>query len=514
MIKEILALILILYYTNSSIVQQSVPQVAFKKNGLLIPNLAYANIKFKVNTTALFNGTNELCNTVSLLKSEAKHLKSKLFTQISRDLEGSCIDNIQKVHEIQEVFGIKNGMYRNVFQHHKNTTKRTHTRHHLERRQVLAGIIMGVTVLLTSLYSIYTTNQLVDIASNNDEIVDDTNHIVEAIEDHENRLLQTEHQTKRLKKHVKQLTKEVMLNRNLSESIINAVAIKTIANSLARNLQDIQNGLYELLKNRLSPSLINLSSLEKAFKKLQNKLMQTGYRTVVVNAKELLQSEASFVSYSNGQIIVLLHVMLYTNTNILNVYEFRTMPIKTTINGTNIMLKPDKNIIAINNDMTLYSTFTSNELNKNCKKLGNYHYCQNNNILQRTNSKDCLLSLYRGDNNFDKSCEIELTKEQGAIIQLNSTSFLTYTTKKSQLHVSCINFKDGREVDEPDKLTIQGYNTITMNTGCKGTLNNFIFRTSLKFEDITFEIRLASSEININKILNCEDYEGVSYLNA
>ena len=101
---------------------------------------------------------------------------------------------------------------------------------------------MGVTVLLTSLYSIYTTNQLVDIASNNDNIIDDTNRIAEAIEDHENRLLQTEHQTKRLKKHVKQLTKEVMLNRNLPESLINAVAIKTIANSLARNLQDIQNG--------------------------------------------------------------------------------------------------------------------------------------------------------------------------------------------------------------------------------------------------------------------------------
>ena len=79
---------------------------------------------------------------------------------------------------------------------------------------------MGVTVLLTSLYIIYTTNQLVDIASNNDNIIDDTNHIVEAIEDHESRLLQTEHQTKRLKKHVKQLLKEVMLNRNFSESLI------------------------------------------------------------------------------------------------------------------------------------------------------------------------------------------------------------------------------------------------------------------------------------------------------
>ena len=155
------------------------------------------------------------------------------------------------------------------------------------------------------------------------------------------------------------------------------------------------------------------------------------------------------------------------------------MPIRTTINGTNIKVKPDKNIPAINNDINLYATFTTNELNKNCKKLGNYHYCQNNNILQRTNSEDCLLSLHRRDNNERKYCKIELTKKQDAIIQLNSTSFLTYTTKKSQLHISCINSKDGREVDEPDNPTIQGYNTVTMNTECNGTLNNFIFRTSL-----------------------------------
>ena len=94
--KEGLIIFLVLYYTNSSIIQQSVPQVAFKKNGLLIPNLAFANIKFSINTTSLFNGTTELCNSVSLLKTEGKNLKSKLLKQITKDLEGNCIETYKK----------------------------------------------------------------------------------------------------------------------------------------------------------------------------------------------------------------------------------------------------------------------------------------------------------------------------------------------------------------------------------------------------------------------------------
>ena len=370
--KEGLIICILLYYTKSSIIQQSVPQVAFKKNGLLIPNLAFANIKFNINTTSLFNGTTELCNSVSLLKTEGKNLKSKLLQQITKDLEGNCIENIQKVHEIQDVFGIKDSMYRNIYAHYKNKTKRTHTGiQRLVTRQVVAGIVIGVTALLTSLYSIYTTNQLVDITSNNDNIVDDTNHIIEAIQDHDNRLLQNEHQTKRLQQHVKDLSKEVMLNKDVGKALINAVAIKTISNSIARNLQNLQNGLFELLKNRLSPSLLNLNALEKAFKKLQQRLIRTGHRIVVGNSRELLQSEASFVSSSNNQIVVLLHVMLYRPSLILNVYEFKTTPIKTLTDGTSVVLKPRRNILATNDDLTLYTTFTTNELKNNCKKLGN-----------------------------------------------------------------------------------------------------------------------------------------------
>ena len=311
--KEGLIICLLLYYTKSSIIQQSVPQVAFKKSGLMIPNLSFANIKFNINTTSLFNGTTELCNSVSLLKAEGKKLKSNLLQQITKDLEGNCIENIQKVHEIQDVFGIKDSMYRNIYAvMPRNETKRMHTgiQKRLKVRQVVTAIVIGVTALLTSLYSIYTTNQLVDITSNNDNIVEDTNHIIEAIQDHDNRIIMNKRQTNRLKKHVEDLSKEVMINKDVGKALINAVAIKTISNSIARNLQGLENGLFELLKNRLSPSLLNLNALEKAFKKLQERLIRTGHRTLVENSRELLQSEASFVSYSDNQIVVLLHVML------------------------------------------------------------------------------------------------------------------------------------------------------------------------------------------------------------
>ena len=44
-----------------------------------------------------------------------------------------------------------------------------------------------------------------------------------------------------------------------------------------------------------------------------------------------------------------------------------------------------------------------------------------------------------------------------------------------------------------------------MKTGCKAKINDFIFRTSIRFNDITFEVKYLSNPVDLKTIMECED---------
>ena len=66
-------------------------------------------------------------------------------------------------------------------------------------------------------------------------------------------------------------------------------AASTYANSLAKHVKDINEGLYTLMQsNRLHPNLMNWSKLAKAIERLQRKAIR--------NSKELLLQNSADVS--------------------------------------------------------------------------------------------------------------------------------------------------------------------------------------------------------------------------
>ena len=107
---------------------------------------------------------------------------------ITANLHLECKENRKHVEETITIFGISiktiDGIG-NVISHVK--------------RQIFAAIAIGVTVVATSLYSLFTTSQLHDIASSDttDDIVDESNRVVTAISDMEKRLLHYEEIQKR-----------------------------------------------------------------------------------------------------------------------------------------------------------------------------------------------------------------------------------------------------------------------------------------------------------------------------
>ena len=98
-----------------------------------------------------------------------------------------------------------------------------------EKRQ----LIIGGIVAITSILSIYSVSQLINMAtSNEDDLVTETNHIINAIEDHDNRIVRHDHNIKRLMQHINKLEEELVITQDLQMIVARIFSIKTQAISV------------------------------------------------------------------------------------------------------------------------------------------------------------------------------------------------------------------------------------------------------------------------------------------
>ena len=84
--------------------------------------------------------------------------------------------------------------------------------------------------------------------SNEDDLVTETNHIINAIEDHENRIVRHDDDIKRLMQHINKLEEELVITQDLQMIVARIFSIKTQAISVQNHLEGIEIGLYNLLR--------------------------------------------------------------------------------------------------------------------------------------------------------------------------------------------------------------------------------------------------------------------------
>ena len=86
-------------------------------------------------------------------------------------------------------------------------------------------------IAVTSIVSIYTATQLIDIASGNDdeEIATQSNHIVTALQDTSNRISRNEMKIKQLTDHIEKLKYELVIMKKKDSVVIRALGLKTEA---------------------------------------------------------------------------------------------------------------------------------------------------------------------------------------------------------------------------------------------------------------------------------------------
>ena len=90
-------------------------------------------------------------------------------------------------------------------------------------------------------------------ASNDDELVIQTNHIINTTEDIEKSIARNEEDTKRVMDHIKELENELLVQQDLQMIVARIFSTKTQAIPIKTHLDWMEMGLYNLLKDYLTP---------------------------------------------------------------------------------------------------------------------------------------------------------------------------------------------------------------------------------------------------------------------
>ena len=68
------------------------------------------------------------------------------------------------------------------------------------------------------------------------DLIDNNNHIIESIQEHETRISRQEQSTKEMKKHLEGLEKELVITKQINNLFVHMFGIKTYATSITRHL--------------------------------------------------------------------------------------------------------------------------------------------------------------------------------------------------------------------------------------------------------------------------------------
>ena len=128
-----------------------------------------------------------------------------------------------------------------------------------------------------SIVSYYTVSQLTNMAgSDNNDVINNQNHVVEALQGEQNKLERTEADVNRLSKHIDDLEKPLLIMNDLDTEFIKILSIKSQCDEVASHISNIEVALYDLLKSKLSPNLVNTDSLAQTLNTLRDKLIKRG----------------------------------------------------------------------------------------------------------------------------------------------------------------------------------------------------------------------------------------------
>lgn len=360
--------------------------------------------------------------------------------------------------------------------------------HESRMKRFILGAIALITGVFSSILGLFNTAQLTAI-SNSAETVDGQ-HLVEVLQNHETRLTLLEDRVLRLNgtlmrvlSHLRQAEDEEHLTATfaLVDSYVSSVETQT-----ARYVR----GLVSLLNHRVTPELVDSTTMRQALRRLASKARKQGYMLTTEGvAAPIYMLPVSFL-VQNQKVQVFIHVPLLRRGSILALYEFIPFPLPIPSSDGYLQLESEEQFIAVNEEQSGYLPLNANTV-RDCPILGNLMYCEHSNILYKDFSSSCLSALYSADYRAVKErCHFTVSSIRSKVQQLSPTLFLVFHPKISQLRIDC-------PTKAAEVHNFVGPKLIEVDPNCRGNGHDYSFLSEFTF-NLNFSVINMEFELPLN----------------
>ena len=201
-------------------------------------------------------------------------------------------------------------------------------------------------------------------------------------------------------------------------------------------------GLHDGLTGRLSPKLIDPTTLEAAIDNLEQRAAAQHFDLITSSVADIFEMP-TFLYCEAGMVDVITHVPTVFNPAKLDFYTIEPIPFVLLLEvaedkGKSFVWTVDygQKIIVTNTDWSVVYEIDEGQI-KDCTLLGNTYYCHQ--IVQRkvTAANSCGLAIFRGQLQLvHQLCQIRLTKVTKVAVAINRYQTVLYSQKQELFIVS------------------------------------------------------------------------------
>jgi hypothetical protein len=179
-------------------------------------------------------------------------------------------------------------------------------------------------------------------------------------------------------------------------------------------------------------------------------------------ALDLFQVEVSHLYDPKAlQFTLIVHIPLFSNANLLELYEFLPLPIHFNFSA-NISITPDaeqNNLLAIGQSKS-FQTISSTDQHS-CLHLRDTFICKGRKVMETSLRKSCLGSLYLANAEAIKmTCKFKVAEASEQIFELTENTWAVYSTRTINTNQVC------QAKNTIQTCHINSGDTVTVEPGC------------------------------------------------
>ena len=296
-----------------------------------------------------------------------------------------------------------------------------------QKRQLQAILAGGIPGTASLGLSIYSTIEVQQLSSNNEDQAQQITHILTAIDGLSEVVEQNALDIDEMQVRVNNITKEVRTAAAERQIMGLGHLIMNRSQKRLSALQQAVNGIFQALGSKLSPELISGLKMKKAFRDISRKAQARGFLLTASEIANVFHLPISTLFNGNGILDVIIHIALKRPGSSMHLFRMINLPFYLMEEKSfNYEITSGVAFVATDQRRTKVIEIQEKDLDE-CTKTDGNHFCPN--LIQKpADPQDsCAITLFRAKReHIQESCELSVTQEALKVVRVNHfTAYLT-----------------------------------------------------------------------------------------